>query len=150
MNILNTKFKKRERKLWTYTFANNAKEQIDYILMNKKLYNSASNCIAYSSLEGVSSDHRIVTAKICLSLCRKMTQSTETEHYDRSMFNNRDIIDKYTITLRKKFDALQGISETLTLNDEYKNFVNARIEAAAECISVKMRTKQSSLGDINS
>ena len=45
-----------------------------------------------------------------------------------------DISDKYTLTQRNKFDTLQDISETLTPNDEYENFVNAHIEAAAECI----------------
>ena len=38
------------------------------------------------------------------------------------------------ITLRNKFDALQEISETSTPNNEYENFINAHIEAAAECI----------------
>ena len=33
---LNTKFQKRKGKLWTYTYANNAKAQIYYIFMNKK------------------------------------------------------------------------------------------------------------------
>ena len=33
-----------------------------------------------------------------------------------------------------KFDTLQEISETYTLNDEYENFVTAHMEAAAGCI----------------
>ena len=45
------------------------------------------------------------------------------------------------LTLRNKFDALQEISETLTLNDKYENFVNAHLEAATECIPTKLRTK---------
>ena len=57
------------------------------------------------------------------------------------MLNNRDISDKYTITLRNKFDGLQEISETVTPNDEYENFVNAHMEAAAECIPTKLRAK---------
>ena len=57
------------------------------------------------------------------------------------MNNNKDISDKYTITLRNKFDALQEISETLTPNDEYETFVNACMEAAAECIPTKLRAK---------
>ena len=63
---LNTNYQKREGKLWTYTYANNSKAQIDYVLINKKWENSAMNSEAYSSFEGVSSDHRIVTAKIWL------------------------------------------------------------------------------------
>ena len=53
---LNTNYQKREGKLWTYTYANNTKAQIDYILINKKWKNSAMNCEAYSSFEGVSTD----------------------------------------------------------------------------------------------
>ena len=64
LTCLNTKFHKREGKLWTYTYANNAKAQIDYILMNKKWNNSTLNCEAYSSFEGISSDHWIFTAKM--------------------------------------------------------------------------------------
>ena len=51
LTCLNTKFQKRKGKLWTYTYANNAKAQIDYILINKKWNNSALN------FEDVSSDH---------------------------------------------------------------------------------------------
>ena len=50
--------------------------------------------------------------------------------------------NKHTITVRNKFDAHQEISETFTPNDEYQNFVNAHIEAAAECIPTKLRAKR--------
>ena len=65
---LNTKFQKRKGKLWTYIYANNTQSQIEYVFLNKKWNYSALNCEAFSSFEGVSSDHRIVTAKIRLSL----------------------------------------------------------------------------------
>ena len=68
LTCLNTNYQKREEKLWTYTYANNSKAQIDYIFINKKWKNSAMNCEAYSSFEGVSFDHRMVTAKLRLSL----------------------------------------------------------------------------------
>ena len=60
LTCLNTNFQKREGKLWTYTYANNAKAQIDYVFINEKWNNSAVNCEAYSSFEGVSSEHRTV------------------------------------------------------------------------------------------
>ena len=54
------------------------------------------------------------------------------------------------ITLRNKFNALQEFSETLTPNDEYKNFVNAYMEAAEECIPTKLRAKtRSSMENIS-
>ena len=68
LTYLNTNFQKREGKLWTYTYANNSKAQIEYVFINRKWKNSAMNCEAYSSFTGVSSDHRIVTAKLWLSL----------------------------------------------------------------------------------
>ena len=64
LTCLSTNFQKREGKLWTYTYASNIKAQIDYIFINKKWNNSTLNCEAYPSFEGVSSDHRIVMAKI--------------------------------------------------------------------------------------
>ena len=132
---------KKEGKLWTYTYANNTKAQIDYVFMNKKWKNSAMNCKASSSFKGVSSDHRIVTAKIRLSLQKNVTQTTTTIHYDWLLLNNKDIRDKYVMALRNKFNALQEKTEIHTPNDEYENFVNAHLEAAAKCIPTKLRTK---------
>ena len=45
------------------------------------------------------------------------------------------------VTVRNKFDTLQEICETHTLNDEYENFITAHIEVAAECIPTKPREK---------
>ena len=70
-----------------------------------------------------------------------MARTTTTVHYDWSLLNNRDTRDKYMLTLRNKFDALQEISEIPTLNDEYENFVNAHLEVATECIPTKKRAK---------
>ena len=97
---LNTNYQKREGKLWTYTYVNNSKAQIDYVFINKKWKNSAMNCEAYSSFESVSSDHRIVTAKIRLSLQKNTKRTATTKHYDWALLNNRDIRDKYVLELR--------------------------------------------------
>ena len=58
-----------------------------------------------------------------------------------ALLNNKDIRDKYVIALRNKFDALQEKTETRTPNDEYENFVNAHLEAAAKYMPTKHRTK---------
>ena len=36
LTCLNTNYKKREGKLWTYTYVNNSKAHIDYVFINKK------------------------------------------------------------------------------------------------------------------
>ena len=128
-------------KLWTYTYANNSKAQIDNVLINKKWENSAMNSEAYSSFEGVSTDHRIVTAKIRLSLRKNDKRTATTKHYDWALLDNRDIRDKYVLELRNRFETLQEKTEKSTPNDEYENFVNAHLEAAAKCIPTKLKTK---------
>ena len=57
LTCLNTNFQKREEKLWTNTYAKNTKAQIDCVFINKRWDDSAVNCKAYSSFEGVSSDN---------------------------------------------------------------------------------------------
>ena len=56
LTCLNTNFQKRPTLTWTII-------KHRYVFINKKWKNSAVNCEAYSSFEGVSSDHWIVTAK---------------------------------------------------------------------------------------
>ena len=90
------------------------------------------------SFEGVSSDHRILTAKIWLSLRKNARRTTTTKHYDWALLNNRDIRDKYVLELRNRFETLQEKTEKGTQNDENENFVN---KAAANCIPTKPRTK---------
>ena len=141
LTCLNTNYQKWEGKLWTYTYANNSKAQIDYVFINKKWKNSAMNCEAYSSFEGVSSDHRIVTAKIRLSLRKNDTRTATTKQYTWALLNNRDIREKYVLELRNRFETLQEKEEKNTPNDEYDNFVNAHLEAASKCIPTKPRTK---------
>ena len=52
-----------------------------------------------------------------------------------------DMSNKYTVIVRNKFDSLQEISKTHTLNEEYENFVNTHMEAASECIPTNPRAK---------
>ena len=96
---------------------------------------------AYSSFEGVSTDHRIVTVKIRLSLRKNAKRTATTKHYDWALLNNKDIRDKYVLELRNRFETLQEKTEKSTPNDEYENFVNAHLEAAAKYIPTKIKTK---------
>ena len=89
----------------------------------------------------MSSDHRIVTAKLWLSLRKNATRTATTKHYDWALLNNRDIRDKYVLELRNRFETLQEKTEKGTPNDEYENFVDAHLEAASKCIPTKPRTK---------
>ena len=63
-----THFKKRQGQSWTHKSPNASIAQICYIIINRKRKNSAKNCIAYNSFISVTSDHRIISANIRLSL----------------------------------------------------------------------------------
>ena len=60
---------------------------------------------------------------------------------DWALLNNRDIRDRYVWELRNRFETLQEKMKKITPNDEYENFVNAHVEAAAKCIPTKLKTK---------
>ena len=107
------------------------------------------NCEAYSSFEGVSSDHRIVTAKIRLNLRKNATRTATAKNYDWALLKNRDIRDKYVLELRNRFETLQEKTEKGTPNDEYENFVNAHLKAAAKCIPTKPTKSNLPMGNVS-
>ena len=135
LTCCNTNYHKSEGK-----YVNNSKSD-RLCLYNKKWKNSAMNCETYSSFKGVSSDHRIVTAKIRLSLRKNTTQTATTKNYDWALLNNGDIRDKYVLELRNRFEALQEKTEIGSPNEEYENFVKAHQEVAAKCIQTITWTK---------
>ena len=110
---LKTCFKKREGKLWTHTSPSGAKCPIDYILINNKLKNSeetAKNCEAYNTFYFAGSDHRIVTAKIRLSLRQSKPSGQKKIRYNwNKLLNDNDIKDKYTVEVCNRYQALQDL-----------------------------------------
>ena len=76
-----------------------------------------------------------------LSLYRNKIETVKSTSYGWSSLTNRNINNKYTVTVRNKFDTLQKKSKTHTLSDKYENFVTAHMEATAECIPSKPRAK---------
>ena len=144
---LNTNYQKREGKLWTYTYANNTKAQIDYVLINKKWKNSALNCEAYSSFEGVSTDHRIVTAKIRLSL-RKNDKRTNALKLKTAQYQLAGIyIKEQTEYIQKQIDKIRDSVEDRqsriawqTINEvsRRKNTAKAKLKAANQQERIKL------------
>ena len=97
------------------------------------------NCEACFSFEGVSSDYRIVMAKIRLSLRKNATRTATTKHYDWTLLNNRDIRDKYVLeTDSSHYKRRQKKVPQMT---NMRISFNARLEAAAKCIPTKPKTK---------
>ena len=66
--ITNNNLLKRNGKRWTFEDPKCKRYQLDYVLINSKWKNSVINVEPYSSFTSVGSDHRIVTARLRLSL----------------------------------------------------------------------------------
>ena len=66
--VSNTSFRKRQGKLWTVQYPDSTKAQVDFILVRRMWRNSIHNAEAFGSFSSVRSNHRIVTARIQLSL----------------------------------------------------------------------------------
>ena len=64
----NNSFMKPKGQLWTFEYPSGERAQLDYVLFRKKWRNSVKNARSYSSFSSVSSDHRIVSASVKLSL----------------------------------------------------------------------------------
>ena len=82
LHCLNTNFQKKNGKLWTHTHPNGFKAQLDFIIVNKKWINSARNCEAYNTFEGVFYDHRIVSAILILSLRADKKATVNKKRYN--------------------------------------------------------------------
>ena len=139
---LGTHFQKPKTKLWTHKSPRGSLAQLDYIFVNKKWKNSALNCQAYNTFEGVKSDHRIVSAKLRLSLRANKSKSAKSPPYDWATLRDEHILHKYSVCLKNRYQALQDLGTSPTPSQKYDNFVEAHEIAAEKHIPLKPKTKK--------
>ena len=143
LHCLNTRFQKRSGKKWTHTHPNGSKAQLDYLIMNKKWINSCYNWEAFNMFVGVSTDQRIATSTIRMSLRANKTRESSRPPYNwSSLANDVQVRNEFTITLRNRFDALQAKGNDPTPNTVYQNFVRVHQEAAKKCIPLRPKIKR--------
>ena len=125
---------------------NNRKSQIDYILINSKWKNSLKNCQVYSSFASARSDHRILSAKLGLSL-RSKAVTPRKENYDWSMLKSDQVLhNRYSIQLHNIFSILQNEFKD-TIDDKYQHFIIANKETAKEMIPKKANRQKMKYSD---
>ena len=143
LKALNNIYRKRKGKLWTHILPRGSKSQIDYILINEKWKNSALNCEAYKTFYTVGSDHRIVTAKVRLSLRQNKPPITKKTWYDWSRLLSDDHIkERYSIEVNNQLQVLQNLEDISNSNEIYNNIIQAHEEAAKKHIPEKNKVKQ--------
>ena len=140
---LSTNFRKRKGKLWTFTYPNGVRAQLDHILINKKWKNSALDCRAYHTFQAIKSDHRPSTVKIRLSLRANSTNTTKKIPYDWSkLVNDEDVRNEYSVAVRNSYRALQDLADDDTSNTMYDNIMKAHDKAAEDHIPLKKKQKK--------
>ena len=145
MLITNTCFQKKPGKQWTYiSDMSGTKSQIDYILINRKWKNSVQNFEAYSSFASIGSDHRVITARIKLSL-RSDRPSPKRKLYDWGVLRTDESLQElYSVRVNNRFSELSKESGD-DITSRYQNLIKANEETANSIIPTKKRTKRSVL-----
>ncbi len=142
LEILNTRFQKPAGKLWTFSCPNKSKKQIDYILINRKWRNSAMNCEAYNSFATINSDHRIVTAKVRLSL-RANKRNKVNNRFDWStLISDNNVQKDYLINIQNSFELLTTSDEEQTAETIYESIISAHEKTSTACIPKKTSAKK--------
>ena len=104
--------------------------------------NSVKNEDAYNSFATIGSDHRIVSAKLRLSLRANEKTPVNKINYDwAKLKENSDIQERYTVAVKNRFYTLTAREETAT--ERYERFIDANKEAARETLpEIKFAKKE--------
>ena len=137
--IANTLFQQHARRKYTWTSPDGlVRNQIDYILTQKRWKSNLLNCKTYPGAD-CSSDHELLKAKVRLRL-RKMQPQPAPLRYDL-----REIPAEYTVATSNSFAALLEIDDEHVTPDELWAKMKEAIDDAAEKhIPKKQRVKRSS------
>lgn len=146
LEITNTRFQKRKGKLWTYlSDMNQSKSQIDFIIGRKKWRNSIKNSEAYGSYSSIGSDHRVVIARVKLSLRMSKTKRREPTPDWGALKTDVDLQHNYTVEVTNRFSALQTADDSAT--KRYQCLVEANDTVSKLLLPKKKRKKETKISE---
>ena len=106
-------------------------------MLRKKWRNSVHNAEAYNSFSSLKSDHRVVSARIRLSL--RTSKTTRKMKYDWKMLSkDSELQQRYTITVKNRYQTLAEDSN----GEKYDKFIEANRAATEECIPKRTKAKK--------
>ena len=111
----NLSFQKPARKLWTFTYPNGRRAQLDYILIRKKWSKSIQNVEAVNTIYStVGSDHRAVVATVQLKLRTFRKKRTDPPRPNfKLLHGDQNLQSRYAVSVHNRFSALAN-DEPLT------------------------------------
>ena len=114
----NLSFQKPFRRLWTFTYPNGEKAQIDFILARKKWRKSVTNVNALTNtFDTLHSDHRPVIANVQLKLRACSSSKSRATYPDfKKLHDNPELQHDYAISVQNRFSALANTSTVSSNN----------------------------------
>ena len=116
----------------------------NYRLITSSLIQSALNFEVYNTFSTIGSDHRILLAKLRLSLRQSKSSSNKKVRYDWSkLLTGNSIKELYTVEVNNRFPALQNLEENVkNSNTIYTNTISAHEDVATKYVPVQNKVKQ--------
>ncbi|CAF1120680.1 unnamed protein product [Didymodactylos carnosus] len=108
MREIQSRFRHRQGRLWTWRHTSGQTAQLDHILVNSKWRNSVRNCRAYNTMN-VDSDHRVVCCKFKLRLRATKKCSVTNIRYNYASLKNDRVNERFNKVLANRFEALQNV-----------------------------------------
>ena len=136
----NNTFMKPKGQLWTFEYPSGQRAQIDYLLFRKKWRNSVRDARSYSSFSTVGSDHRIVSAKVKLSLrMSKQSKPHPMKSIDwKEVSSNQTLSQQFALEVFNKFSTLSTDQiDSDNLESVYDSLVKSTEEIAISTLPKK-------------
>ena len=103
--ITNTCFQQSKRKTYTWKSpGDKTRNQIDYIMVNKRFRNSVKQAKTYPGAD-INSDHNPVVIKMKIKL-KRIKKPQKVEQQDLNLLKQEQYKDKYNIKVRNQYDTL--------------------------------------------
>ena len=140
----NNSFMKSKNQLWTYESPSGLRSQLDYMLFRKKWKNSIHNSRSFSSFT-VSSDHRVVSSSVQLSLrSSKKAKPHPMKCFDwKEVARNNDLSKQFSLEVFNRFQSLCDVSDLEnSLEDTYDSLIACTESVAKEMLPRKKKASR--------
>jgi hypothetical protein len=105
--------------------------QIDHILIDRRRHSSILDGRSFREAD-CDSDHYLVVAKVRerLAVSKRMVKKMDVERFNLKQFNEEEVKEKYQVTIKNKFVALENLDNNGDINKAWETIrENIRISA---------------------
>ena len=157
LEVTNTRFQKNKRKMWTHlNDGTHTKSQLDFILVRNKWRNSVKNTEAYNYFSSLGSDHRLVRAKLKLSLRKAVTKPKKVVYDWDDFKRDNDLQVEFALEVRNRYSVLceEDIGQDsehvpVDITKDYSNFAEAIADTCSKHIPKQQRRRRPKIASDN-